>query len=88
MLAEEENSTLDTRSCCCQWCFNPLSPQTCSVVLKPQKRPKKRLRSLMKKDEKSLNKLQKKLVENIRKNPMSNTLVRCFGTFYLGKVAP
>ncbi|XP_054283921.1 uncharacterized protein LOC129000880 [Macrosteles quadrilineatus] len=84
--AEEENSTLDIRSICCRWCLNPLSTQTCNVALQPQKQPKKRLRSLMKKDAHSLNNFQAKLIEKIKSRPATNTMV--FKCKFCSKTTP
>lgn len=74
-LAEEQGSEIDTGPMCCKWCFNTWLPGKYSVILKPQKYPKKHMRSLLKKDVNTLNKFQHKLVAKIKKTTTGNTLV-------------
>lgn len=74
-LAEEQGSEIDTGPMCCKWCFNTWLPGKYSVVLKPQKHPRKHMRSLLKKDVNTLNKFQQKLVAKITKSTTANTLV-------------
>lgn len=66
---------MDTGLMCCKWCFNIWLPGKYSVILKPQKHPKKRMRSLLKKDVNTLNKFQHKLVAKITKSTAANTMV-------------
>uniref|UniRef100_A0A1B6LW72 Uncharacterized protein n=1 Tax=Graphocephala atropunctata TaxID=36148 RepID=A0A1B6LW72_9HEMI len=74
-LTKEGGSELETGLSCCQWCLNTWSPELCSVNLRPQKNPKRRIRALMKKDLTMLNKYQQKLVAKLKSRVPGNILV-------------
>uniref|UniRef100_A0A1B6FG23 Uncharacterized protein n=1 Tax=Cuerna arida TaxID=1464854 RepID=A0A1B6FG23_9HEMI len=74
-LAKDEGSDIEIGPSCCKWCLNIWSPGLCSVRLRSQKNPKRRIRALMKKDFTTLNNYQQKLVGKLKSKIPANVLV-------------
>uniref|UniRef100_A0A1B6I2C2 Uncharacterized protein n=1 Tax=Homalodisca liturata TaxID=320908 RepID=A0A1B6I2C2_9HEMI len=74
-LVKDEGSDIEIGPSCCKWCLNVWSPGLCSMRLRPQKNPKRRIRALMKKDFTTLNNYQQKLVGKLKSKIPANVLI-------------